>query len=91
MRAVGKQRKELEDYRKAVEDFKKLPGVEVLPDGRYRWPDTLTHPPSPDFLDSPEKRTAFDKSTLDILLNGRTTAELMDQIRSAYRRLGISL
>ena len=91
MREVGKQRKEVEDYRKAVEDFKKLPGVEVLPDGRYRWPGTLTHPPSPDCLASPEKRTAFDKTTLDILLNGRSTAQLMDQIRSAYRRLGIKL
>ena len=91
MRAVGKVLEQIEKYQADVEAFKKLPGVEALPDGRYRWPDTLTPPPRPEILTSPEKRAEFEKSTLDILLNGRTTAELMDQIRSAYRRIGIKL
>lgn len=91
LRATGKVLEQLERYQAEVEAFKKLPGVEVLSDGRYRWPDTLTPPSRPPILDSPEKRAEFEKSTLDILLNGRTTAELMDQIRTAYRRAGIKL
>ena len=91
MRAVGRVRQQIEVYEKGIEALKKLPGVEILPDGRYRWPDSLTPPSRPAILDSPENRAEFEKSTLDILLNGRTTAELMDQIRSAYRRAGIKL
>ena len=91
MRAVGKVLEQIEKYQTDVEAFKKLPGVEILPGGRYRWPDTLTPPPRPEILASPEKRAEFKKSTLPILLNGRTTAELMDQIRTAYRRAGIKL
>ena len=91
MRAVGEGLEQIEKYQADVEAFKKLPGVEVLPDGRYRWPDALTPPPKPGILTSLEKRAEFEKSTLDILLNGRTTPDLMDQIRSAYRRIGIKL
>ena len=91
MRSVGKVLQQIEGYEKEMEAFKKLPGVEVLPGGRFRYPDTLTPPATPGVLTSPEKRAAFEKSTLDILLNGRSTAELMDQIRSAYRRAGIKL
>lgn len=91
MHAIGKVQEQVEQYRKAIEDFKKLPGVEVLPDGRYRWPGSLTPPEKPEILTSPEKSAEFEKSTLDILLDGRKPAELMDQIRSAYRRVGIKL
>ncbi len=91
MRSVGKGLKEVEAFQNELEAFKKLPGVEVLPDGRYRWTGSLTPPHEPEILSSPAKRAEFEKSTLDILLNGRTTSELMDQIRSAYRRVGIKL
>lgn len=91
MRAVGKVREQIEGYESAVESLRKLPGVEVLPDGRYRWPDTLRPPTVPEVLASPEKRAEFEKSTLGILLEGRTTAELMSQIRTAYRRAGVKL
>ena len=91
MRAVGEVLEQIKKYQADLEAFKKLPGVEVLSDGRYRWPDSLTPPSRPAILDSPEKLAEFEKSTLDILLNGRTTADLMDQIRSAYRRAGIKL
>ncbi len=90
-RAVGKYRQQLLDYQEAVEAFKKLPGVEVSPDGSYRWPNSLTHPTRPDFLDSPEKQAEIEKSTLEILLDGRTPEQLTDQIRTAYRRLGVRL
>lgn len=91
MRKIGMGVKEEQAWQNAIEEFKKLPGVEVLPDGRYRWTGSLTPPREPEFLTSPEKLAEFQKSAIDILLNGRTTSELMDQIRSAYRRVGIKL
>lgn len=91
MRAIAKARRQIEVYNEAIASMKKLPGVEALPDGRYRFPDNLTPPTMPVFIASREARAEFDKTTLDILLNGRTTAELMEQIRSAYRRAGIKL
>jgi len=42
-------------------------------------------------LDSETARAEFQKRTLEILLNGRTKEELMEEIRSAYARLGIRL
>ncbi len=91
MRAVGGALEQVGKFESELAAFKKLPGVEVLPDGRYRWSGSLTPPRAPEILASPEKRAEFEKSTLDVLLNGRTTAELMDQIRTAYRRAGIKL
>jgi hypothetical protein len=90
-REVGDVRNEVEKYRKAVEDFKKQPGVEVHPDGSYRWPGNLKHPTAPAVLESPEALAVFQKKSLGILLDGRSEAELMKQIRSAYVRLGIRL
>lgn len=90
-REIGAERRKVEEYFAAVEAFKKLPGVEVLPDGGYRWRGDLTPPVKPDVMASPEALEAFQKRTLGILLNGRSEAELMDQIRSAYKRLGIKL
>lgn len=91
MREVGKVKREVERYRAAVAEFKKHPDVEVLEDGRYRWPSSLTHPPKPDVLESDENRREFERRTLEILLDGRSTEALMDQIRAAYRRLGLRL
>jgi hypothetical protein len=91
MHAVGKGLEQVAKYEADLAAFKKLPGVEVLPDGRYRWSGSLTPPAKPEILASPEKRAEFEKSTLNVLLNGRTTAELINQIRTAYRRAGIKL
>ena len=91
MHAVCKGLEQVAKYEADLAAFKKLPGVEVLPDGRYRWSGSLTPPAKPEILASAEKRSEFEKSTLDVLLNGRTTAELMNQIRIAYRRAGIKL
>lgn len=90
-REVGKARKEVEDYFMAVDEFKKQPGVEVLPDGRYRGPADLKHPEPPAILESDAAQDEFQKRTLAILLNGRSEAELMKQIRAAYAKLGIRL
>ncbi len=84
-------RKEIADYSKAMGDFKKLPGVVVQADGGFTYPSNLTPPAPPALLTSKEARTAFQKKTLQVLLAGRTEAELMKQIRTAYVRLGIRL
>ncbi len=91
LREVGAERQKVEQYFAAVDAFKKLPGVEVQADGSYRWKGDLEHPEKPEVLSSPEALEAFQKRTLGILLNGRTEAQLMDQIRSAYKRLGVRL
>jgi len=90
-REVGKMRQQMDAYLKAMEEFKKLPGVEVFEDGRYRYPSNLTPPQPPEPMKSREAMTAYQKQTLQILLNGRTEAELMKEIRSAYMRLGVKL
>ena len=89
-REVGSVRTDLENYRKAVEEFKKQPGVVVNADGSYRWPGDMKHPEKPKILEEGAKEE-FQKKTLYILLDGRSDAELMKQIRSAYARLGIRL
>lgn len=91
LREVGRTRKEVEDYYLAVEEFKKQPGVEVNADGSYRWRGDLKHPEQPDVLASESARDEFQKKTLAILLDGRGEKELMEQIRSAYVKLGIRL
>jgi hypothetical protein len=90
-REVGTVRQEIAQYRQAVAEFKKLPGVEVSADGSYRWPSSLKHPEKPAVLESPDTRTEFQKRTLQVLLDGRSVADLMKQIRSAYVKLGIRL
>ena len=90
-REVSGAEKEVEKYRAAIEEFKKQPGVEVSPDGSYRWRGDLKPPARPAILATPEARNEFSKKTLAILRDGRSEADLMKQIRSAYSRLGIRL
>ena len=90
-REVGDVRKESEKYGKAMEAFKKLPGVTVHPDGSFDYRRDMALPKPPAALETPETRAAFQKKTLQILLDGRSEADLMKQIRSAYAKLGIRL
>jgi hypothetical protein len=90
-REVGAVRTEVVNYRKAVEEFKKLPGVEVNADGSYRWPGNLKHPEKPKIMAEEGAMDEFQKKTLSILLDGRSEVELMKQIRSAYAKLGVRL
>lgn len=90
-REISDTEKEAVKYRAAIEAFKKLPGVEVSPDGSFRYPNTLTPPKPPAIFATPGARDEFMKKTLDILRDGRSEADLMKQIRSAYARLGIRL
>jgi hypothetical protein len=85
------QRLEIEVYQKAMSDFFKKPGVALDTDGSYTYPSSLPHPKKPDIIVTPETETEFQKKMLTILLDGRSESELMEQIRSSYRRLGIKL
>lgn len=90
-REVDKTRREIEAYFKAVEEFKKLPGVTAREDGGYSWKEGLVPPERPAILASEAARDEFQKRTLNILLNGRSEEELMREIRSAYIKQGIRL
>ncbi len=90
-REVNVTRKEVEAYYATVDEFKKQPGVEVAADGSYRWSGDMQHPEKPAVLSSETALDEFQKKTLQILLNGRSKAELMKEIRSAYTKLGIRL
>lgn len=90
-RNINDVRLEVAAYFKAVEEFKKQPGVEVQADGSYRWQGNLVPPEAPAVLTSDEARAAFQKDSLKILLNGRSESELEEEIRSAYAKLGIRL
>ncbi len=83
-RTVGKTKREVEAYRSQVAAFRG-------PDGRVNWPANLPPPKKPEVLASDEARAAFEKSTLEILLDGRTSEQLFDEVRSAYRRYGLRL
>src|SRR4029453_17547578 len=90
-REVGEARKEVEAYKKALNEFLKQPGVTVREDGSYTWPSNLKHPEKPEVFSSMEARDAFRKKTLQIFLDGGSEADLMKQIRSAYAKLAIRL
>lgn len=90
-REVGEAKNAVEKFRDAVEEFKKLPGVVVQVGGSYSWPGNMKHPEKPAVIATPEALAEFQKKTLAILLDGRSEAELMKQIRSAYAKLGIRL
>lgn len=91
-REMADIRKQVEQYQKEVEEFKKRPEVEVNEkEGTYRWPNTLKHPEIPAILASENALDEFQKKSLGILLDGRTEDELMRQIRSAYMKLGVRL
>ncbi len=90
-REVGALRREVEAYERAVEELKRQRGVEINADGSNRGRGDPKQPERPPVLASAEARNEFRKKSLEILLNGRSEAELMKQIRSAYVRLGIRL
>ena len=90
-REVGETRQAVEDYYKAIDDFKKQPGVTVRPDGSFTYRKDMTLPKRPDVLSSKEARADFQKKTLGILLDGRNEADLMKQISTGYSHLGIKL
>ena len=90
-REVAETKYAMEKYRNAVEEFRKNPAVKDLGGGRYSWPGNLKHPEKPADIDSPEAQKAFQTKMLNILLDGRSVEQLLKEIRSAYKKLGITL
>lgn len=89
-REISEARKQEETFEKEMEEFFKKPGVKRTEDG-FTYPGDLKLPKRPAGLDSPSALAEFQKKNLQILLDGRSTEELMKQIRSAYAKLGIRL
>jgi hypothetical protein len=90
-REVGTVRHEIEAYEQELAAFKKRPGVTVHLDDSFTYKGDLIPPIRPRTVATPEAQAAFQKKTLQILLDGRSEADLMKQIRSAYAKLGIRL
>ncbi len=90
-REIQCQRKEMENYRAAMTEFFKKPGVKDNGNGTYSYSNDITPPKAPAYMLTPDAKTAFQEKTLEILLDGRTEADLMKEIRAAYSRLGIKL
>lgn len=90
-REVAEMKYALEKYRSSVEEFRKNPAVKDLGGGRYSWPSNLKHPDKPADIDSPEAQKEFQTKMMKLLLDGRSVEQLLKEIRSAYRKLGISL
>lgn len=90
-REVGEMQRAVTDFRHAVAELRRQPGVEELPDGKLRVPQGVATPQVPEIFTSPEALEAYHQRTLAILLNGRTEEQLMNEIKSAYARLGVKL
>lgn len=91
MRRVGELKDKAEDYRKAMEEFRRHPEVEQRPDGTLVFPSTLKPPEMPRELVFEKSRQEAMRENLKILLDGRTEQELFKEVRSAFQRLGIRL
>ena len=90
-REIQSQRKEMESYRASMTEFFKKPGVKDNGNGTYSFSSDITPPKVPVYMVTPGAKTAFQKKTLGILLDGRSEDDLMKEIRTAYSRLGIKL
>ncbi|MCW1916423.1 hypothetical protein OJ996_22735 [Luteolibacter sp. GHJ8] len=77
-----------ERYNEDVEAFKRHPEVTVLPDGRCQYPATMKPPSAPawPYKGSPEQLHVED---LELLLDGRTPADLIEEIKLALEKAQI--
>ena len=91
MRASAVPVRRAEAYEAAMAEFKRRPWVKVKPDGSFEYPRDLEPPVLPPDLFFGEAREAGMRETLGVLLDGRTEAVLMDQVRAAYRAHDIRL
>jgi hypothetical protein len=91
LRASAETVRRAEAYEVALADFKRRPGVKVKPDGAFEYPRDLEPPALPPDLFFGAARAAKIRETLGVLLEGRSEAELMDQVRAAYRTHDIRL
>ncbi len=81
--------KQFDAYRAAMEDFLKKPEVKELPDGRFQYPDYLKAPAAPK-PEHPDYMTGnLGHIHHGILLDGRTEAQLQEEVTAALQNLGI--
>ncbi|MEZ0388601.1 MAG: hypothetical protein ACAI34_16130 [Verrucomicrobium sp.] len=76
------------EYRKAMEEFFKLPGVKQLGGGRFSYPQGLTPPPRPERGDRVDSKE-FGMQKLDILFDGRTSEVFENDVRAGLKKIGI--
>lgn len=91
LRATAELKNQAEAYERAMEEFKKHPDVKVRPDGSFTYPSSLQPPALPKELFFAKGREELMKKNLQILLDGRSEAALMEEVRAAYRKLAIRL
>lgn len=76
------------EYRKAMEEFFKLPGVKKLENGRFSYPTNLTPPAAPERPGQVNGKD-FGMEKLDILLDGRSGSQLDEEVKAAFRKIGV--
>lgn len=91
MRASAAPVRRSEEHETALADFKRRPEVKVNPDGSFEYPRDLQPPALPRDLFFGASREAMMRETLNVLLDGRTESELMEQVRAAFRAQDIRL
>ncbi|WP_009962716.1 hypothetical protein [Verrucomicrobium spinosum] len=82
--------KKLAEYRKAMEEFFKLPGVKQLGGGRFSYPRELTPPPRPERPERVNSRQ-FGLDKLDILFDGRSSEVLLNDVKNGFKKIGIKI
>ena len=82
--------KDYQDYRQGWKDFAALPEVEEVSPGQYRFPENLTPPTAPNypFGDPLDEDIRFVE--LDVLLEGRSVKEVLDEAYAALADLKVS-
>lgn len=90
-RAKGDEyNRQLAEYRKALEEFFKLPGVKQLGGGRFSYPRDLTPPKRPDRPALVNSRE-FGMQQLDLLLDGRSSEVFTNEVKAGFKKIGIKL
>lgn len=91
MRASAEPVRRVEAHEQALAEFKRLPGVKVNPDGSFEYPRDLRPPAPPRDLFFGAAREQLLKQNLSVLLDGRTEAQLLEEVRAALRAHDVKL
>ncbi len=75
-------------YRGEMEEFFKQPGVKKLEDGRFTYPKSLTPPARPTAPNSKD-RSEFGIEQMALLYEGRTPSQLDEEVKNAYKKIGV--
>lgn len=91
MRASAEPCRMMEAHEQALSEFKRRSDVKVNPDGSFEYPRSLQPPSLPKELFFGAAREQRINDSLRVLLDGRTEAQLMEEVRAAYRAHDIKL